>query len=559
MHRMVLLLTVSLMLVPVPILASQVTVPDDYATIQAAWDSRADTVFVRGGKYPEALQLGHEMSWTRSLLALPADLWYGPVANPPVVASITTANYSIKHLRGLVSTGPASVWGGLIEGCWFGAGLQLGLGGTTVWNNMVFGNIVASGGAAFNICMNTVIGGRIEGNPVGDCQIRRNVVLGPAATGIMAWSDVSAIENYVRGCGVGIHVSGEFSGASGNVVEDCSGTGILAEAPPSTWWGVGDNTVRRCGGDGVSVASGALTSVITGNTVDSVGGAGIRTQGPGAEVTGNVVTRAVGRGLDISSGFLTTMLDNQVVGAGADGAVVSGQIVQVRGNVVGRSGGRGLAVTGEEVTVRANTLYLNADAGLDLSGTSSAGVDSVDHNIAYQNDVGLRWDGLGTAVLGCNDWYANTTANTEGISPGATDLSLNPLFCDMMADDVSLSAVSALLDPPGCGLVGALGEGCPYPVAVPPEPGAVLSGLGVLPQPGRGEVRLSWQGTNDVTEVAIYDVTGARRWSATAAPGASEVVWRGVDDDGRPLPAGVYFAKVGSGERQAAANVVLVR
>ncbi len=53
MSRMVPLLALSLLVAPADALASVVTVPDDYAAIQAGLDSWAGTVWVRAGEYTE--------------------------------------------------------------------------------------------------------------------------------------------------------------------------------------------------------------------------------------------------------------------------------------------------------------------------------------------------------------------------------------------------------------------------------------------------------------------------------------------------------------------------
>jgi hypothetical protein len=62
--------------------------------------------------------------------------------------------------------------------------------------------------------------------------------------------------------------------------------------------------------------------------------------------------------------------------------------------------------------------------------------------------------------MGCNDWFGNDSGAVHGIAPSQNDLALDPRFCDVVGDDVRLAANSPLLDAPGCGLIGALGQGC---------------------------------------------------------------------------------------------------
>ena len=72
--------------------------------------------------------------------------------------------------------------------------------------------------------------------------------------------------------------------------------------------------------------------------------------------------------------------------------------------------------------------------------------------------------GPGTIGLGCNDWFGNVAGAVSGADPGATDLALDPLFCDVTQGDVHLSALSPLLNAAGCGQIGALGQGCDAPI-----------------------------------------------------------------------------------------------
>jgi len=63
-------------------------------------------------------------------------------------------------------------------------------------------------------------------------------------------------------------------------------------------------------------------------------------------------------------------------------------------------------------------------------------------------------------VLSCNDWFGNDSSGVAGIAPSPDDLGLDPSFCNPDSGDVHLMAGSPLIDAPGCGLIGALGQGC---------------------------------------------------------------------------------------------------
>ena len=60
----------------------------------------------------------------------------------------------------------------------------------------------------------------------------------------------------------------------------------------------------------------------------------------------------------------------------------------------------------------------------------------------------------------------------------------------------------------------------------------------------------------------IHDVRGrrvARLLDSEREAGRLSVVWNGRDGDGRPLPSGVYFARLSAGERVDSHKLVLVK
>jgi YVTN family beta-propeller protein len=85
-----------------------------------------------------------------------------------------------------------------------------------------------------------------------------------------------------------------------------------------------------------------------------------------------------------------------------------------------------------------------------------------------------------------------------------------------------------------------------------------------LPNPARGLVRVTFAATEGRgARLRLFDVTGrrVRQFEVPAAPGSVEHVvdWDGLDASGRPVPAGVYLARVdGAGPIQEG-RVVVVR
>ena len=73
-------------------------------------------------------------------------------------------------------------------------------------------------------------------------------------------------------------------------------------------------------------------------------------------------------------------------------------------------------------------------------------------------------DAGSSAELICSDVYGNAGGDWVGCIAGQEgtmgNFSSDPLFCDAPNGDLTLSADSPCLDAPGCGQVGALGEGC---------------------------------------------------------------------------------------------------
>jgi trimeric autotransporter adhesin len=99
------------------------------------------------------------------------------------------------------------------------------------------------------------------------------------------------------------------------------------------------------------------------------------------------------------------------------------------------------------------------------------------------------------------------------------------------------------------------------PVAVQ-ETRAHAAGLAVTawPNPTRARTELRWRSTSRAsTEIVVHDVRGrvVRRFGALDLPGGDHrLVWDGRDDQGRSVSAGVYFARLRSGTRNATVKIV---
>jgi parallel beta-helix repeat protein len=514
-----------LALAAAPVLATTAVVPDSFPTIQAGIDSGRDTVLVRGGHYDENLT-GDQLYSSLTLLAYPPSDHYDDTELPQV-GSLTFPGFSEPcpidvvcgssdllvrgfRFRGKVAVNSASSGNSSVafETCRMDSGLSVGTYVYTarVSGCTILGELYANTMAA-DITLNSVYGGGIKVFGNDDYTIRGNHVYGPADYGIWAWSNPGGHvdSNTVTGVDVGVFVLGGFGGVRGNSVTECSGSGIVARDNDDCV--IEGNLVQNCGGYGIDAAY----NTVNWNTVLACQSGGLRL-------------------LDISSGPM--------------------------GNVVGRCGGPGIEVSDYAADVERNTCYLNAGPGFSISTSNT----HISNNIAYGNaGPGLLWTGSGAPTLACNDWYGNIGGMVSGALPGLTDISAHPLFCDLLSDDVHLSAGSPLLSLGACGLVGALGEGCTDPVGVPPSSEMVVRAFTVSPNPSRGAVHFSWASSDRPERLDVYDVTGARRWSSSITEGASTLQWPSIDREGARLPAGIYYARLTSRGTSAIARFVLVQ
>ena len=557
-------IVIALSLAPASLHATSATVPSDYPTLPAAIASGVDTVFVKDGTYPDSIQIA------RGLVLLPAPSAVLPPALHllayPTVGSITIVpgDFAVVvrdlHVNGYVrQTSPISVSKATtFEACRIDSGMIVGgnanFGGLSLRGCLVFGELFAW------IYYPDISGCTIVGSLVvqahGIGLVRGNFVTGPGSAGISVCcqdGQPAVIDNRVVGATNGI-VAEEPTYVATNTIEDCSQAGILMRGTAAGQFSINNNVVRRSGTNGIEGAPGARgIADIGGNQIEDAKADGITPGAINALIEDNVVLRSGPRGIEATSGW--PVIENRVLDSGAEGIAVTRSACQ--SNVIGRSGGTGLLTTDEATPISQNTSYLNGGDGFRLAGS---GADTASKNVAYKNGgVGLAWVGTGSPHLECNDWFGNTGGATSGISPGATDLALDPLFCNPAIDDVSLSHVSALLDAPGCGLIGALGEGCGYPAAVGDGRPSAILGLEVSPTPAGGTVRFAWSRLSQTAELQIYDVTGQRRWSRSITPGVAEVRWDGRGADGAALAPGIYFAKITVGGKALTQRVVLIR
>ena len=526
--------------------ASEVVVPDSYATIASALASGADTVSVRPGAYPESLVIARSVV-LRGLCA--AGMWGVdcPLASRPGVMAITVVSGGNGFtLLNLHTSGALAITTntGLVRGCQCDAGINWqGNGGGAVKQCQVRGNLsMRFGGTGSHCDSNVVALGTITAGSQGSMSIIGNTVLGPSPVGIAGGDDASLVGNVVRGCTNGISSTSQL--VSNNLVEDCSGTGYSFLGGSFAAY-VRGNVARRIGGRGFDVES--PMALFDANVADTTGLQGIAFIGShtsGVVATNNNVRHSGSTGIDGSQQWCQRLTGNVVLDAGGDGVSVGWSDTLVF-NVVGRAYARGivsLEAPSRGYRVQHNTVYQCGGAAIDLLGGSNAEVDSITNNIGYFNALGLHWATdpamparLTASVpdLACNDWIGNASGADSGTPPSALDIAVDPSFCGLASDDVTLTSDSPLAALAGCGQVGARGVGC----AGGPTP--VLAALASC-RVANGRVELAWQLAGAAgTTVTIERTSDRTAWLALATR-ASDAGGRLAYEDADVAPGATY-------------------
>ncbi len=383
--------------------AMTVTVPDDFATIQAAIDDppfgTVDTIFVRPGVVTDSL-VAYNLGDGLMVIGL------GDSLSRP----------SIRRLLANTSSGGVATFANL---------RFTGLIRTVAKANLVFRDCRLEAG------LTTIIDGDPRSVRLVGCRITGRV-LANSDVGIYAdscWFDQGSIALEQDGV---MHVyNSTFSGSPALAAVTASGD-VAVE--------VNRNTIRDYG------------SAIT-----------VGTQDRPVHIEGNVVERCAA---GINASGIVQVVDNRIMDCGGDGIRIfedEGADTRIECNVIARSGRYGLYVqllSGNH-SIHNNTSYDNVSAGFAIVRVASGSTTAVRNNIAYRNQgYGLLEIGLADTMLACNDWFENQLGAVSGRPPSPTDLAVDPLFCDVDQDSVSLAEDSPLLFAPGCGLIGARGMGC---------------------------------------------------------------------------------------------------
>jgi len=146
------------------------------------------------------------------------------------------------------------------------------------------------------------------------------------------------------------------------------------------------------------------------------------------------------------------------------------------------------------------------------------------------------------------------------------NMSVDPIFCDAAAGEFTLRDDSPCLpeNSAGCGLIGALDEGCTATgVAILPADGH-LRLEAPHPSPFRSALAITYAlARSGRARLRVFDpagrpvVTLVDEWVRGGEPRVAE--WRGTDTLGRPLPGGVFFLRLEADGASYLRRAVLIR
>lgn len=277
----------------------------------------------------------------------------------------------------------------------------------------------------------------------------------------------------------------------------------------------------------------------------------------GLKVEGGGDTLGVVRTVDAK--LFTTEVeatDNQFRGSAGPGLWISASRVVASGNTFAQVGGHALEIPARpdttEVFLHHNTIIGSGGDGFRVPAAGDVFVlASIHHNLFVQNagdglHIGAPYDGS----IASNDSWLNYGAAYFGGGSLDSNLTVDPIFCDVVAGDLRVSSVSLCRPAGPYGQIGAHGEGCTRLADAGPQ---VEGRASVWPNPARDVVSFSLHGHVGRWGAEVFDVGGRRVWrSSPDTEGA--IRWNGLTDSGAKVGAGLYwvrFRSAGQADRVA--------
>ncbi len=341
---------------------------------------------------------------------------------------------------------------------------------------------------------------------------------GEAVTSLLG--PVAMYADTIADCGAGVNVPSPKATIDGLVAQRITGAAVTAVTPAE-----------------LATQTGYLT--LTHGTYEDVGGVAVRIQRDPAPSGSNFVAL---------SGNRFERCDTAAV------VIASG--MTVTRNVAFASDGPGIVATFTATTgvdsIAYNTLAFNLGDGVVVgaSATLPPGL-VVARNLSAQNGgAGFRYVSPFAGAFANNDAWQNYGPEYAGLTPNATNLALDPVFCDLVNGDLTLSAGSPFAPGSAFGWAGAYGVGCDTELLDAP-PLADATSLTARPNPARGVITFALPGRANAGAIEVLDVQGRRVWRAPIDAGASIVQWRGEREGGARAGAGIYWVRLNRGDAGA--------
>jgi len=385
-------------------------VPSEYATIQAGIDAAAfgDSVLVAPGVYKD-----YEV---RDFLASCAFLKDGVCVKSEAGPASTTID--IINMQGPLG-GSAVIANALPSG-------------VTSFEGFTIEGREKGGGALIGLC---------EDMTLRDC-VFQNFDGGPTAGGaVVIVGNGSIIDSKFTNCradlGGAIYCTDGHIDLIGCLIQSCQNTPVQIE---ESGGGAVSTTIMNCqflDNTSSGGAGGLALGLTSGPTIIK-----------GCLFKGNINTGSGGGAVIMGLGQKTVQ-----------------DCVFIENGAMGSNGqGGGLSAFSSPLIVHNNTFFGNYKT-TNIAGGSAAYFapptsGAFESNIVSGSHGGPAVENLGTMSTNCNVFWDN--AQGIGVPLAPTDRVVDPLLCDPAIYDLTLRTGSPCLpnDPLGCGLIGALGQGC---------------------------------------------------------------------------------------------------
>ena len=311
-----------------------------------------------------------------------------------------------------------------------GGGIFVSSGSPTIRQNTIRGNSANYGGGLYiETGSPTVQGNRIEGN----------------------YSHFSG--------------SGMYNGSGSPTIQNNIFTGNSTTNPGGGLYnGTGSPTIQHNTFDGntSTVGGGLFTNsgnpLIQANTFSSNAGGGLSIGSGNPTIQNNTFTSNTGSGLSNGNGSPIIQYNTFTSNSGDVGGGLSnrdGSPTIQNNTFVNNSAivGGGLATVSGSPIIQNNSFSGNSadhGGGLYLGLNGMGGSPVIRSNIVVSNTADSEGGGVyyayGTPVLDYNDVWNNVGGNYSGLTPGAHDISADPLLIDPASGDIHLTSGSPCID-----------------------------------------------------------------------------------------------------------------